>query len=107
MRLAAKLPNHSRYKASVLDDEDYARAIESTGATPGPMTMGGYTPEVAALKDLIDWVKALYSLTFSVNAGKAPPSLPETPRPKTAFDRIRNTDVMERHRKRVNLMIGD
>jgi NADPH-dependent 2,4-dienoyl-CoA reductase/sulfur reductase-like enzyme len=105
LRFARQLPNHSRYKAALLDNEDYARAVLATGAKPASPTMEGFTPTVAAIKDLTDWVKALYSLGFAT-AGQTPPQLPDTPRPRTAFDRVRKSDAHMRHRQRVKIMIG-
>jgi hypothetical protein len=67
--------------------------------------MTGFTPTVAAIKDLTDWVKSLYALTYAV-AGQTPPTLPETTRPRTAFDRINSSNAFRRHRARVQMMIG-
>lgn len=68
--------------------------------------MAGYTPEIDALGRLTDWVKALYALTVAVHSdGKAPVMEPE-PRPRTAFDRLRDGSLLARHRDRVAKMLG-
>lgn len=70
------------------------------------LTMAGYTPLVGAVHDLTDWVKALYTFEVGVRNGGNPPRLPPTARPVTAFDRLADEQRRERHRHRVQLMIG-
>lgn len=98
----ARLPNHSLYKATILNDIDYARAVGL--AEPAERTMAGYTPEIDAMTRLTEWVKALYVVTIAVHSGKAPTLEPE-PRPRTAFDRLRDKAIIIRHKERVAKMI--
>lgn len=110
LRFADGLPLHSRYKAAIHDDIEYAEALAATGALderPRPPTLAGFTPEVNALLELTDWVKSLYRLTFGVHSQTAPPELPPTRRPRTAFDRLRDKRKLDRHRERVRMMIGE
>lgn len=99
----ARLPNHSLYKAAILNDIDYARTV-GIGEQMAP-TMAGFTREIDALTRLTEWVKALYVVTIAVHSGKAPVLDPE-PRPQTAFDRLRDKAVFARHRDRVAKMLG-
>lgn len=98
----ARLPNHSLYKAAILNDIDYASAVGV--GEPAPRTMAGFTPEIDAIVRLTEWVKAVYVVTIAVHSGKAPTLEPE-PRPRTAFDRLRDSSIIARHRERVAKMI--
>lgn len=106
-RLIAQLPAHSRYKAAIHDDDDFARIVlaQRGDKEPGAPTMAGYTPVVQAVHDLTDWVKSLYALTVAVHTNGSAPKLPPTPRPRTAFDRVARGRLMARHRARVALML--
>lgn len=108
LRLVHRLPNHSSYKAAILDDDEFARqSVQAGMKDSGRKTMLGFTPEVAALMDLTGWVKNLYGLTHAVNSDGKYPDLPATAYPETAFDRLRKSQFIERHHQRVTMLLGN
>lgn len=94
LRLAARLPDHSRYKAALADDEDLAEQLAGrveAGTPAARMTMLGWTPERALLTALVEAVGSLTAITIAVNSedDKAP-DVPRLPRPVLALDRIQD-----------------
>jgi hypothetical protein len=105
-RLISRLPNHSHYKAAVLNNDEMAKAAIESGMASEPRTMVGWTPEVAAITDNTAWVKNLYGLLAAVNSDGKFPDLPKSDIPETAFDRQRKSSFIERHRQRARLLLA-
>jgi hypothetical protein len=100
LRLVARLPEHSHYKAALVQDERYAEAVlatEQAGTMPHHQPLVGWTREAAVIADLFDRLTAL----MASDPGKVTPY----PRPKTAVDRARADAALARHKARVRLML--
>lgn len=95
--LVDRLPAHSWYAATVSMDEEHARMmaesiIKAREANPdsqeakGP-SLTGWTPEVAALTNVLDAVRGVQHAIIAVNAGKKAPEPPApAPRPVTPLE---------------------
>lgn len=92
LRLAARLPAHSQYKAAAADDDDLAEQLADRAegeSAQAWMTMLGWTPERALLTALVEAVGDLTAITIAVNSeGGKVPDAPRLPRPALALDRI-------------------
>jgi hypothetical protein len=97
LRLAARLPNHGAYKASIADDDRFARLILARQPEAQPMTMLGYDGIAARLDTLID-------VLVAANSTGTPPRMP---RPVTAADRLAAASSRSRHLARVRAIRGD
>lgn len=89
-----QLPDHSNTKAALAADEEFARAVLQ-GRTmddlhkPGQarVSLAEFTPEVAALYDVVDRLGDVCSGLVGLG-GKKPRPVRPVPRPKSAFQRI-------------------
>lgn len=52
------------------------------------------------------WIKSLYGFTVAINNEGKFPDLPKANVPETAFDRLKHTLFMDRHRQRVSLLLA-
>lgn len=91
-----RLPAHSWYSATVSKDEDHARMLAESIAARGPggaaeesgPSLTSWTPEVAALTDVLDAVNSVRHAVIAVQAGKKAGDPPKpSPRPVTALAR--------------------
>lgn len=91
-----RLPAHSWYSSTVSMDEDHAKmmadslaAQEKTNEAPKGPSLTTWTPEVAALTNLLDAVRGTTHAIIAVNSdkGKAPEPPKPAPRPITPLER--------------------
>lgn len=95
VRLTDRLPPHSRFKAAMMDDDDFAERVGlplDDGENKSPkVPLEDYDPLVAKLTDVCDLLIGLRTTLVAVNSdkGKGPKDTKYMPRPQTAFDRLR------------------
>lgn len=101
------LPGHSHFSAAIANDEEHAKLLAEAMTqrkdrgeeqSTGP-SLTRWTPEVAAIADLIDEVKALRYVTISANTTKGPAPKPPEPyaRPGSAIqDAMRRAETDRR-----------
>lgn len=105
LNLIDRLPRHSYYYEAVANDEEHAEMLakamaqreqgDSTGPTGPPIHT--WSPEVAALHDVLDAVRNVSYTVAAVNSQKRIEPPKPAPRPVTALDRLMKR---ERHRER-------
>lgn len=102
-RLASQLPPHGRFKAALLDDDEYAESIgvpDDNDEDDGKRRVGflDYDPTYARLTDIADLLISLRDTLIAVNSdkGKAPKNTKYMTRPETAFDRLRKRHAKEK-----------
>lgn len=112
VRLTDQLPPHSRFKAAMLDDDEFAAAIgvsdeETNGDKPQRISLADYDPMVAKLTDVCDLLIGLRTTLVAVNSekGKGPKDTKYMPRPETAFDRLRRRKRQEKLSELRNLLV--
>lgn len=91
--LLGEMPEGGRYVSAVLGDREHAEAAldaEDPDARPAPASkhppLAGYTPLFAKLDDLLEVLIALQYTTAHQDPRKAP----KIPRPKTAYELVRD-----------------
>lgn len=95
VRLTDQLPTHSRFKAAMLDDDEFAAEVgvssDDDSDKPSRLTLADYDPLVAKMTDMCDLLIILRDTLVTVNSekGKGPKGTKYMPRPQTAFDRLR------------------
>lgn len=99
-----RLPRHSRYKSALALDEDYQamlveyydeRGIEAPAWTPPLET---YTAEVEMLRDVVNELRTLVTVTLQVAGGK--PGKPQlVPPPETAAKRVAYKSRERKHKQ--------
>lgn len=94
LRLADRLPRHSRYIAALYDDDELAPLLvaahdNNSGEEPR-MSMVGWSPERELLTEVLQAVRGMHATLIGVNSknGKAP-DVPPARRPTTAVDLVR------------------
>jgi hypothetical protein len=94
LTLLMQLPQTSNMKAKLADDEEFARSVLRGRdiddlRQPGKATVSltEFSPEVAALFDVVDRLGDVCAGLRGLSGAKARPPRP-LPRPKTAFDRV-------------------
>lgn len=102
-----RLPRHTHYSEAVGNDEEHARLLAEAMQnrpqdTPSGPALHTWTPEVAALHDILDAVRGLTYTLVVVNGGKnAKPPKPSD-RPVTALERmmksVRHEVRLEKHK---------
>lgn len=102
-RLINRLPRHSHFYASLLDNEEDAAALLERGERE-TFGMVGWTYERELLTALVDEVRSLHATLYSAHGGKNFPHRP-LPRPVTALDRIIRRAKLARHEERVQLVL--
>lgn len=88
--MSERLPQHGRFKAAVLDDDELASRYSDEDSPEERVKFGygGYNPEVAKLTDIADILLSLRATLIAVNSEKGKmPKITPFPRPETAFDR--------------------
>lgn len=90
--LITHLPKTSLTKEALAQDEEFAASVLAGRTTddlrgPGSIPLSEFTPEVAALFDVIDRLGDVCNGLVGL-MGKKPRPVRPVPRPKTAFDRI-------------------
>lgn len=104
-RLIRRLPRHSHFYASLLDNEEDAAALLADGE-PSSFGMRDWTHERDLLSTLIDEVRLMHATLYSSHGGKNFPFKP-MPRPVTALQRVDRRQKLDRHRERVRLVIPE
>lgn len=110
LEILDRLPSHSWYSATVSMDEEHAKMladamskqVDETGEMPkskGP-ALTTWTPEVAALTNILDAVRGVQHAVVAVQApkGKAPEPPKPSPRPSTPLEAAMK--LMEHRRKK-------
>lgn len=93
-----RLPGHSWYSATVSMDEEHAkmmaeaiaerRAVGSEDDDDGGPPLTAWTPEVAAMTNVLDAVRGVQHAIIAVNAdGQVPEAPKPAPRPQTPLER--------------------
>lgn len=99
LELIHMLPEHSRYKAKLLADEDlaekYLDQIEDEPAIVEP-SFAGYDSKEQKLDMLLDQVNTLIAVTIA-GAGGNPPPVKTVPRPRTGLQKVRSRRRQTRH----------
>lgn len=107
-RLLDQLPQHGRFKAALLDDDELAEQIyepvDDDGPIP-PMDFVGYDPVVAGLTNIGDILLMLRATLIAVNSdkGKMPPVKP-LPRPESARERVERERSKERRSELLSIL---
>lgn len=99
-RLAMQLPAHGRFKAAILDDDEYARSVglpevSDDESKRGP-TYVDYDPQIARLTDIADLLISLRSTLIAVNSEKKVKEPKYMTRPESAFDRLKRRHAREK-----------
>lgn len=111
-----RLPAHTWYSSAIAEDEEHATMLAQSiveareagtddDRASGP-SLVGWTPEVAALHNIIDAVRGVQHAVVAVQAGSSagPPPDP-MPRPATALDRaIKAAEFKRRQTKHESLV---
>lgn len=112
LRLVERLPDHSHYKVAIHNDDELAARLREVEAATGrrPPTRPTvdahtWTPERAILTDVADILLSIRSSLEAQHTGKRQKVTP-MPRPRFARDRIEAAASQQRHRDRVQLMLG-
>lgn len=96
------LPSHGRYKAAMLDDDEYAARVglpDSSDEKRRPVDYVDYDITAAKLDNIADLLIALKATLIAVNnEGKAPKGVKFLTRPETAFDRLKRAHAREKRR---------
>lgn len=98
-RLIDRLPDGSRFRAAVADDEDLARERIETGTESGAgkalPPLEGETQDRMLLRAVLSMLLRIEHATYAVQAppGKAGTPPAPLPGPETAEDRLRNSDA--------------
>lgn len=112
-----RLPAHSWYAASVSMDEEHARmmaesiaAREAAGEesdSKGP-SLTTWTPEVAALTNVLDAVRGVQHAIVAVNSekGKAPEPPKPSPRPTTPLEKALKRAEFDRRKAKHNALVA-
>lgn len=107
-----QLPRASNTKAALADDDEFAAAILA-GKTDqdlrgegrqSPVTLSEFTPEVAALYDVVDRLGDVCSGLVGLGGKKPRPTRP-IPRPKSAIDRVAAENRRKAHRSLVDRVL--
>lgn len=89
--LLNRMPGQSAYREALLNDPEVAEEIAATTSTDGPPARPAwstYTPERAALDNVVDRL-AEVATAVAVAGGIKPPKYQHQPRPVTEVDRAR------------------
>lgn len=112
VRLADQLPPHSRFKAAMMDDDEFAARIGVSDESDEPgkrakMSLEGYDPLLAKVTDVCDLLIGLRETLIAVNSekGKAPKGTKYMPRPETAFDRLRRAERQKKLNELRNILV--
>lgn len=101
-----KLPRHSRYFASVLDDAESAAELMAAGDGGSSFGWVGWTHERELLSTLIDAVRDMHATLIQVHSGgKDRPTMPLMRRPTTALDRVEARQLRVEHEQRVSMWL--
>jgi hypothetical protein len=112
-RLIERLPRHSRYKAALEDDDNYAAlalAMQKAGVaeTPARVPLVGYDEVAVRLDNIYDAVNALRETLIAIyskrNSAKPKPN--RAPRPESAHQRVRRRQAREKLDSIVDQMTG-
>lgn len=103
-RFLARLPRHSHFHASVMDDDDAVKQLLSR-ERPAGFGLVGWTFERELLTAAVDALNQLHATLIQVNSddGKRP-KVESLPRPTTALDRMARDEELTAHRNRVRLL---
>lgn len=103
--LISLLPSRSKLGIAQAEDEDFAERIlklreddDASGTPP----LESFTPEVAAITNLLDRVGEVASLLETLITHQAPKQVQSSPRPVTAFDRVRQRMAWDVHTELVD-----
>jgi hypothetical protein len=110
-----RLPAHSWFAATVSMDEEHAKMMadsiqaqrkDGEEKTPSGPHLTGWTPEVAALTNVLDAVRGVQHAVIAVAAGKKAPEPPKpAPRPITPLERaMKAADFAARKAKHESLV---
>lgn len=108
LRLVEQLPQDSRYKAALSDDDEVVQEWVRKHGDPedGPrpaLTLAEWTPERAQLVTLTEAIMAMHRTLIAVhNKGKAPEVRPLA-RPRTAWDRVARVRNIEQAKGLIEL----
>lgn len=95
-----RLPRTSLYVEAVADDDEIAdRLVDDETPSRGPR-LSEWSPERDALADVVDMLGNVVAAVIAA-AGVKPPQINRTRRPKTAFDRARQRQRVQRHHQLV------
>lgn len=112
-----RLPGHSWYAATVAMDEEHAKMMaeaiaarresgEQEGDETGP-PLTSWTPEVAALTNVLDAVRGVQHVLIAVNSeGQAPDAPKPAPRPITPLERAMNRVDFESRKARHEALVA-
>lgn len=113
--LIDRLPSHSWYASTVSMDEEHAKMMAEALAArqesdddrkPVGPSLTSWTPEVAALTNVLDAVRGVQHAVIAVAAGKKAPEPPKpAPRPVTPLERaLKRVDFERRKAAHENLV---
>lgn len=92
IRLSNQLPSHGRFKAAVLDDDEFAESVglpdSDDQGREKAFGLVDYDPVVARLTDIGDLLIKLQATLVAVNSEKKQRAPKYMARPQTAFDRL-------------------
>lgn len=109
-----QLPQHSNTKAALANDDEFARMVldgrddsdlrASSSGNKAAVTLAEFTPEVAALYDVIDRLGDVCAGLVNLG-GKKPRQQRPVPRPKSAFERVAIENRRTAHRSLVSRVL--
>lgn len=91
-----RLPRHSLFYGSLLDNEEDAEKLLERGL-PDHFGMAGWTHDRELLTLLVDEIRSLHSTLVAVNSRGKGFKFSPMPRPVTALDRVQRRIRMARH----------
>lgn len=105
-----QLPRASNTKAALADDEEFAAAIlagktdQDLNDRKSAVTLSEFTPEVAALYDVVDRLGDVCAGLVGLGGKKPRPTRP-VPRPKSAIERVAAENRRKAHRSLVDRVL--